>query len=47
MSEEKKTRPEIVMMRGKGIVLLAETGIPPRVFFHPDTPKKVVWLDPN
>ena len=40
------TKIRIVLIRGKKITMLHGVRIP-KVYFHPDTPKKVVWLDPN
>lgn len=36
----------IVLIRGKKYMMLPGVRIP-KVYFHPDTPKKVVWLDPT
>lgn len=33
-----------VIIRGKEYIMLLGVRIP-KVYFHPDTPKKVVWLD--
>jgi len=46
MSDEEKIKFEIIMIRGRKVMLLPEFRMP-WIFFHPDTPKKVVWLDPS
>jgi len=35
-----------VRIRDKEYMMLSGGKIP-RVYFHPDTPKKVIWLDPT
>ena len=37
---------KIVIIRGRKIMMLPGVRIP-KVYFHPDTPKKVVWLEPS
>lgn len=46
MSQDETKKYEIIVIRGKKIMLLPETRMP-LIFFHPDTPEKVVWLDPT
>ena len=44
MSERKFS---YVRIRGKRILVIGDLITLPRVFSHPDTPKRVVWLDPT
>ncbi len=46
MSQDEKIRFEIIVIRGRKIMLLPETRMP-WIYFHPDTPEKVVWMDPT
>lgn len=46
MSWDEKIKFKIIKIRGKEYMLLPGVRIP-NGYFHPDTPKKVVWLDPN
>lgn len=36
-----------VRIRGKRILVLGDLYDVPRIFFHPDTPERVVWVDPT
>jgi len=44
MSERKFS---YVTIRGKKYLVIGDLIRMPRVLFHPDTPKKVVWLGPT
>lgn len=46
MTELDPSKAKFIKIRGKNILMLPFVRMPP-VFFHPDTPKKVVWLDPT
>ena len=40
------TKFRIVYIRGKKYTMPPGVRIP-KIYFHPDTPKNVVWLDPS
>lgn len=46
MTELDPSKGKIIKIRGKTIQVLPFIRMP-KIFFHPDTPKKVVWLDPT
>ena len=42
-----KRKFSYVRIRGKRILVIGDIVKIPRVFIHPDTPKKVVWMEPS
>jgi len=41
-----KRKWKYIKVRGKTILVLPEVKMP-SLYFHPDTPKKVVWMEPS
>lgn len=40
-------KPKRIIIRGKRHLVIVDLITLPWVFFHPETPKKVVWLEPS